>query len=73
MARHNPFQKMTERGGPLPRSGVIGESFRAGFYDIGHTRQGLPDSIQRKAYNAGRKRSKVEPDAFLKADERSGT
>lgn len=61
----DPFQTMGERGGPVPTSGSIGESFRAGFYDLGGTlRRGSANSIRRKAYNAGRRRFRVEPDAL---------
>lgn len=51
-------------GGHIPRIGPLGEAFRAGFYGLFSSARGVPGSLQRLAWQAGRKRGKVEPDAL---------
>jgi len=63
--RHDPFLAACQRvGGPIPTIGPMGESFRAGFYNMYGTRRGVSGSIQRAAWMAGRRRSINEPNAL---------
>jgi hypothetical protein len=52
------------KGAPYPKIGALGAAFRAGFYNIYGVRRGVPGSLQRKAWHAGRRRARVEPMLF---------
>jgi hypothetical protein len=55
-------------GKPYPKIGPLGEAFRAGFYNIYGPARGVPGSLQRKAWVAGRRRSKVQPNLFAQKE-----
>lgn len=52
-----------QAAGPLPRSvmNVIGASFWAGYRGIDGVNRGIPNSLMRRAWNAGQARVKAEP------------
>lgn len=61
------FRSMATAGGHIPRIGPLGESFRAGFYGLYGVQRGEKWSAQRQAWQAGRKRARVEPLALALA------
>ena len=60
MAR-DKFAEFERAGGPIPTVGVMGESFAAGYIGQKGARMGVPTSNQRRMWQAGRRRAKVEP------------
>lgn len=58
----DPIVKYAHKGGPLPRVGVIRDSFWAGYKGgLNRLHAGVPSSVQRRAYQAGMARAKAEP------------
>lgn len=59
--RQDRWKEYAKAGGELPAIGPICESFWAGYHGWKGARQGVPGSVQRMAFNAGKARAKAEP------------
>ena len=64
--RKYDFYDYRRKNGSIPTDSTKGirESFWCGYFDIGGWRRGKEDSIQRRAYEAGMARSKIEPNLY---------